>query len=110
MVARKLKVKELTDKKRSQSKSSQMTRAKLREMKSSWWEKKTRALKAAVDSHDAKTFFNELKAVYGLQSRGTSPIIFISQHFNKLERKLRKRTICDIPGDSNSKAGYVNHV
>ena len=81
-----------------------------REMKSSWWEKKTRALKAAVDSHDAKTFFNELKAVYGLQSRGTSPIIFISQHFNKLERKLRKRTICDIPGDSNSKAGYVNHV
>ena len=47
---------------------------RLRQMKESWWRRKAEELQLAADTHNAKAFYEGLKAVYGPKSSGTSPI------------------------------------
>ena len=88
------------EKKNHYNEAKQMAQAKLHEMKNNWWLERTRVLQAAADAHEAETFYNVLKAVYGPTSRGTSPVLALdgetlirdpasilarwAQHFNHL--------------------------
>ncbi|KXJ19957.1 hypothetical protein AC249_AIPGENE24837 [Exaiptasia diaphana] len=66
-----------TEKKNRYKRARQVAQAKLREMKNKWWSERTKLLQASADSHDAKTFHNEIKAVYGPLSRGTCPLFAV---------------------------------
>lgn len=48
---------------------------KLREMQDSWFSKKADEIQGYADSHDIKRFYDALKAVYGPQSSGSSPLL-----------------------------------
>jgi hypothetical protein len=65
----------------SQSKKSAFSRIrqriqkKLREMQDSWFSKKADEIQQYADSHNTKLFYDALKAVYGPQSSGSSPLL-----------------------------------
>ena len=48
---------------------------KLREMQDNWFSNKADEIQGYADSHDSKRFYDALKAVYGPQSSGTSPLL-----------------------------------
>ena len=43
-------------------------------MKNQWWNNKAAELQAAADRHDTRTFFHDLKAVYGPREAGSAPV------------------------------------
>ena len=47
----------------------------LREIKQKWWEMKATALQEAADKCDFKSFYENLKGVFGPTSNGSSPIL-----------------------------------
>ena len=49
--------------------------AKLREMHDSWLSKKAEEIQHFADNNNPKRFYDALKAVYGPQSHGTSPVL-----------------------------------
>ncbi|KAL9961519.1 hypothetical protein ACROYT_G030474 [Oculina patagonica] len=51
--------------------------AKLRSMQDSWLSAKANEIQGYADRHDTKRFFDALKAVYGLQSSGSSPLLSV---------------------------------
>lgn len=46
----------------------------LRKMKQDWWQKKATALQESADKHDIKSFFQNLKGVFGPKRDGISPL------------------------------------
>ena len=49
--------------------------AKLREMQNSWYSNKAEEIQAYADSNNTKRFYDALKAVYGPQASGSSPLL-----------------------------------
>jgi len=47
---------------------------RLRTLKETWWRQKAKELQTAADTHNAKAFYEGLKAVYGPKTSGNSPI------------------------------------
>ena len=47
---------------------------KLREMKDAWWDRKAEEVQMYADTHNSKTFFSALKAVYGPSKPGSTPL------------------------------------
>lgn len=87
----------------------QQTQVMLRSMKDQWWVDRTEELQAAADAKDMKSFYTNLKAVYGPHSRGSSPLFDLAgeelikepnlitarwaEHFHLLLN--RQTTICE---------------
>ena len=51
------------------------TQKHLRSMKEEWWRRKAQELQEASDKHDMKSFYNNLKSIYGPMSNGSMPIL-----------------------------------
>ena len=47
----------------------------LRALKEKWWHTKAKELQSAADSNNTQAFYKGLKAVYGPQTRGASPLL-----------------------------------
>ena len=47
---------------------------RLRKMKETWWRQRAEELQVAADTHNAKAFYEGLRAVYGPKSTGNSPV------------------------------------
>ncbi|XP_076447193.1 uncharacterized protein LOC143284443 [Babylonia areolata] len=52
----------------------QLVQRRLREMKNTWWDRKSEELQSAADAHDMKTFHDGLRVVYGPRVTGSTPV------------------------------------
>ena len=52
---------------------------RLRKMQDSWLAVKADDIHKYADTHDSKRFYDALKAVYGPQSSGTSPLLNVDE-------------------------------
>ena len=64
-----------TSKKDAFTQSRRTVQAKLREMQDSWLSSKAEEIQGYADRNDTKRFYESLKAVYGPQSSGSSPLL-----------------------------------
>ena len=62
-------------KKRLYTTHKNSVQAQLRNLKQAWWDNKARALQAAADTHDMKSFYQNLKGVFGPKTDGCTPIL-----------------------------------
>ena len=64
-----------SNKKERYKSAKNAVQAKLRSMKQDWWEKKAIALQEAADKHDMKSFYQNLKGVFGPKIDGCTPVL-----------------------------------
>ena len=62
--------------------------AKLRRMKDTWLSAKADEIQSFADRHDMKRFYDALKAVYGPQSSGSSPLLSLDGTTLLTDKKL----------------------
>ena len=62
--------------------------AKLHHMQDSWLSAKAYVIQSFADRHNTKRFYDALKAVYGPQSHGSSPLLSVESSTLLTEKKL----------------------
>jgi len=60
-------------------------------MKNHWWDSKAAELQDAADRHDTKSFYQELKAVYGSRECGSAPVKSLDGHTLTDRNKIHER-------------------
>jgi len=61
-------------KKQLYTQCSQQVQTKLRQMKNTWWENLAQDLQTAADTHDMKSFYDNLKKAYGPRDVHSAPV------------------------------------
>ena len=65
--------------------------AKLRNMKQHWWEEKAKTLQESADKHDMKSFYQNLKGVFGPNKDGCSPVLSADGNLLTARQDILKR-------------------
>ncbi|BHF64092.1 hypothetical protein SprV_0200710200 [Sparganum proliferum] len=55
--------------------SRRLLRQRLREIQDAWTDRKAEKIKGYADRNEWKNFFSTIKAVYGLPTKGTAPLL-----------------------------------
>ena len=88
--------------------------ARLRKMKQDWWSKKAKALQEAADMHDSKSFYANLKGVFGPARSNSSPILSTSGDLltdkNEIVKRWAEHFSAVLNQESNINNNVINNI
>ena len=83
-------------------------------MKQDWWSKKAKALQEAADMHDSKSFYANLKGVFGPARSNSSPILSTSGDLltdkNEIVKRWAEHFSAVLNQESNINNNVINNI